>query len=168
MATVFEVGKRIDEMKGVNFSEMVSVVSEYSGADWRQYYRENIYPEDFYPDKNPDKNQDKVGYNKILLPFNFSTIDMYVIVWPKHFTSKFHDHAKNGCILKVLQGNLTEIVFTADSKIVKRRLCENDCNYMSNSMGVHKIENNSDDVAVTLHVYSPKKHVTRYFNDLTT
>ena len=91
-------------------------------------------------------------------------IDMFVISWSAHSHTKIHNHAKNGCIMKILKGQLTESIYDKNlANISMKTLCENSVGYMSDDVGYHKISNMSDHIAVSLHIYSPPNHITTYF-----
>ena len=46
---------------------------------------------------------------------------------------------------------------------VKNILNSGDISFMHDDIGYHQIINDNDDISVSLHVYSPPKHVTKYF-----
>ncbi|KAF6123584.1 cysteine dioxygenase type 1 [Phyllostomus discolor] len=77
--------------------------------------------------------------------------------------SSIHDHTNSHCFLKMLQGNLKETLFAWPDKksneMIKkseRTLRENQCAYINDSIGLHRVENISHtEPAVSLHLYSP-------------
>jgi cysteine dioxygenase len=90
--------------------------------------------------------------------------DVYIIVWNSYEKSKIHNHAENGCWLKVLKGKLQENLYDSnlnsiDHKIIK----EGDLSFIKNSIGYHNIINKENEKALTLHIYSPKDHKTNYY-----
>ena len=109
-------------------------------------------------------------WRKKKLDFNiFNWFELFIIVWNKGSKSKIHDHSEKGCILKVLQGELKETIYK-DSKsddlnenIVNTTIIKkSDTSFMHNDLGFHSIENISDDISISLHVYSPCNHKTKY------
>ena len=109
-------------------------------------------------------------YIRKKLDFNiFNWFELFIIVWNKGSKSKIHDHSEKGCILKVLQGELKETIYK-DSKsddlnenIVNTTIIKkSDTSFMHNDLGFHSIENISDDISISLHVYSPCNHKTKY------
>ncbi|XP_058878644.1 cysteine dioxygenase type 1-like isoform X3 [Acipenser ruthenus] len=78
--------------------------------------------------------------------------------------SSIHDHTDSHCFMKMLQGQLKETLFEwPDNKMnggmtkkSERILHENQCAYINDSIGLHRVENVSHtEPAVSLHLYSP-------------
>uniref|UniRef100_A0A8C0HQA0 Cysteine dioxygenase n=1 Tax=Buteo japonicus TaxID=224669 RepID=A0A8C0HQA0_9AVES len=78
--------------------------------------------------------------------------------------SSIHDHTDSHCFMKILQGNLKETLFEwpekkGNGEMIKkseRVLRENQCAYINDSIGLHRVENISHtESAVSLHLYSP-------------
>lgn len=73
--------------------------------------------------------------------------------------SPIHDHGNAHCIMKILQGNLTESRYafpTGDEEqpmelIQQTTHAENKVAYMADELGLHKIQNKGDDYAISLH-----------------
>ncbi|XP_005557607.1 cysteine dioxygenase type 1 isoform X1 [Macaca thibetana thibetana] len=86
-----------------------------------------------------------------------------------------HDHTNSHCFLKMLQGNLKETLFAWPDKksneMVKkseRVLRENQCAYINDSIGLHRVENISHtEPAVSLHLYSPPFDTCHAFDQRT-
>ncbi|NXD73509.1 CDO1 dioxygenase, partial [Eolophus roseicapillus] len=81
-----------------------------------------------------------------------------------HIYSSIHDHTDSHCFMKILQGNLKETLFKwpekkGNGEMIKkseRVLRENQCAYINDSIGLHRVENISHtESAVSLHLYSP-------------
>ena len=71
----------------------------------------------------------------------------------------------NGCLLKVLEGELEEFLYNKNLKLrTKSKIKKNTINYMNNNIGYHRITNNNNINAFSLHIYSPPNHKTIYFN----
>ena len=95
----------------------------------------------------------------------FPIFDVYYFKWQPFNRTTIHDHAKNGCLSKILSGDLTELIYDRENlkrpiKFVHHKL--NNVNYIDNKIGYHKIKNN-DDITISLHIYSPPKFKTKYF-----
>lgn len=132
-----------------NIKHLIDILNNYDGNDWMSYVM-----------INPDK------YNKILVvpPEENSDFDMYIITWNKHQESLIHNHSENGCVYKVLQGSISEEHYNIDLKLNSSKLvCKNIVGYIDNTIGYHKMINNTDEVVVTLHIYSPPNYKTTYF-----
>ena len=100
-------------------------------------------------------------YVKIPIKVN-DKFDIYILIWNKCIT-KIHNHAKNGCIMKVLKGSLLENRFDEKlKKISSNKIDENSISYIDDSLGYHNIQNNKE-LCVSLHIYSPPNFNTLYF-----
>lgn len=97
--------------------------------------------------------------------FKNDLCEVMLLSWEPGYTTLPHDHAANGCWLRVLQGSLTEVRY--DSDLVQQQvtaLPAGTISFMSNEFGYHAIFNDSSTVTWSLHVYSPPGHHTTYFN----
>jgi cysteine dioxygenase len=87
--------------------------------------------------------------------------DLLVLVWEPGKSSKVHNHPNSNCFVKVLKGTLHENQYhqAADSNQLElTRQIEVPCDavtYITDNIGVHKMENKSSEVVVTLHLYVP-------------
>ena len=48
------------------------------------------------------------------MPDHITDFDMYVIGWEGNYMSDIHDHAKHGCIMKIITGEVIEKRYTRD------------------------------------------------------
>jgi len=104
------------------------------------------------------------GYKKILI-YDHTLFDVYVIVWDKLGSSKIHDHSKNGCIFRIIEGILSEQIFDKNLVRLRRRIFgKNIVGYIDNSNGYHKIMNILEKYSVSLHLYSPSGYVANTFD----
>nr|XP_033784960.1 cysteine dioxygenase type 1 isoform X2 [Geotrypetes seraphini] len=99
-----------------------------------------------------------------------------ILCWGEGHGSSIHDHTDSHCFLKMLQGNLKETLFEwPDKKIneemVKKSenvLKENQCAYINDSIGLHRVENSSHtESAVSLHLYIPPFDACNTFDQRT-
>ena len=120
-----------NNMSIYNFNHFVSL---YNGTDWKEYIQEIGL--DFY----------KV---KIYLSKNFEII---LIIWKEGYSTPLHAHPENGCIIKVLEGNLVEEIINNKQKQINNYIPGN-VSYMHNSKGLHKISSIKN--SYSLHIYSP-------------
>lgn len=86
-------------------------------------------------------------------------IEIFVMCWKTGQGSKFHKHPDNGCIMMILDGELTE-EFKNNKNTIIRNYKKNDCNYIDNNMGIHRVFNNSYQDTISLHIYSPPNFYT--------
>ena len=107
-------------------------------------------------------NSDKYNRIRIITEDNFEII---LICWKKGQKSKIHDHPENGCLMKLLEGNLCETRYIREgNKMIKT--CSNNIlidnvSFISGSHGLHDIE--AIDDSVSLHIYSPPLYKPNYF-----
>ena len=90
--------------------------------------------------KNPINYQKKI----FMKTENFEIV---IISWEKFAKTNFHNHPKNGCVMKVLDGKLLE--YTNDGSKI---LCKNDINVKYHNE-FHSIK--SLDKTYSIHYYSP-------------
>ncbi len=137
--------------------DFIPFLTNYQGNDWKKY-------------KFTSTNS--ASYQKQLIPSRLSVntyFDIFLIHWPPGFQSKIHNHAENGCCLKVLQGTLQESRYQLNSldnsmtPLETNELPTNNVSFLSNEIGVHSISNPMTEWAVSLHVYSPQNFITTYF-----
>ena len=106
--------------------------------DWRQYVKLN-----------------KSKYNRNVV-YRDDLFEIIIITWLPGQHTKIHDHPSNGCLLKVLYGELCEI--RKKCKIREYHLQTNDISYMHSSLGKHIISNVHKKPAISIHVYSPPNY----------
>ena len=84
-----------------------------------------------------------------------------MICWDTDQGSPIHNHADNGCVLKVLEGELLEtqykslVDYEEPTKIT--HVTAGMSSYIDNGIGVHKIESPGQQT-VSMHIYSPPKY----------
>ena len=132
-------------MKTNNLSNSRKILQNYSYNDWKEYVN--------FSQENYMKN----------LVFRNKDIEAFVVCWLPGQETKIHNHSDNGCILKILQGNIDEIIYNNNLEVLKNNnLIKNDIQYIDNSIGIHKMINN-DEKTVSLHIYSPPNFVPSFF-----
>ena len=91
-----------------------------------------------------------------------NSYELIIICWKPNQKSKIHNHANNGCVLKVLEGEMTEHLYSlTNNKPVLNEInnyYRNDISYLNNKIGLHSICNNSNNNLISLHLYSPPNH----------
>lgn len=138
----------------IHMEKALSVLHAYSGVDWKAYI-----------------SFDAQHYTRYRVPMPPEVVDfdMYLIWWEFGQMSAIHDHADNGCIFKVLDGDLTEKRYTRDqtgSFVLQhdRTFGKGNTLYIADDIGYHALGNmHTEKRWVSLHVYSPAKYVTTYF-----
>jgi len=139
--------KIISKIIDSNFENVGNILKEYNENDWKKYV------------KTDDK---KYCRNKIFENENF---EIFIISWNKNQNAPIHDHSFIGCWLKVHEGDLIENRYESESLKLYQSTCmkTNDVSFMKNDIGYHSITNTSDDIAITIHVYNPPNHKTKFF-----
>ncbi len=131
------------------------ILNKYVGTDWEQYII-----------KTPIFS---CSYNKNLL-FSSEILDLYIITWPPQSSSKIHDHPDNGCIMRVLSGELEEdeYAYICESPVY---VATNIINSSGKNIGykkgkemLHKIRNNTNDFVISMHFYSKGGYKSVIYN----
>ncbi|KAK6492763.1 cysteine dioxygenase type 1-like isoform X2 [Huso huso] len=108
---------------------------------------------------------DKFRYTRNLVDEGNGKFNLIILCWGEGHGSSIHDHTDSHCFMKLLQGQLKETLFEwPDNKMnggmtkkSERILHENQCAYINDSIGLHRVENVSHtEPAVSLHLYSPQ------------
>lgn len=126
--------------------EVEHLIEKYNGNDYLEYVTES------------DEHYQKV---RVPIKSEFSDLyDIYILTWNPLQESMIHDHSKNGCILKVIEGELIEKQFTPSTDnpklISQSKIKEGNHGYINNEMAFHQVGNmSSNQRAVSLHIYSP-------------
>ncbi|VVU94590.1 Cysteine dioxygenase type I [seawater metagenome] len=83
---------------------------------------------------------------------------LMVICWAPHSKSPIHDHNCQ-CFYKVLEGSIVEKRYIEDgkklTKISKTSLGNGSIGHINDDLGVHLMENITNDYVYTLHLYIP-------------
>ena len=137
--------KMIDNIKK-NFKNSEKYLNNYFETDYKKYIILNEF---------------KYNSERIYID---DEIEVFIITWNKNQETKIHNHAKNGCFLKILEGSLVENVFNFDNlnKSGTKILRKGDISYMDDSIGLHSVKN-LDDISVSIHIYSPPNHLIKFY-----
>jgi hypothetical protein len=135
-----------------NLLDIKPILKNYSGNDWHEYYynKYNVNHSSFNNYlKIPIKFNELSNYNKY-------EYEMFLIIWHPHSYTALHKHSENGCLMKILEGNIIEQKILNQEGIFpqKNEYYTNDISYIHNSEGIHRIINNSFKEAYSLHIYS--------------
>ncbi|VDI19929.1 cysteine dioxygenase [Mytilus galloprovincialis] len=115
-------------------------------------------------------------YTRNLVDEGNGKFNLMILCWNTAQASSIHDHANSHCFLKVIEGHLNEELFDWPENeeihlmepIKKSRLDLNEVGYMSDELGIHRIENPSHtDNAVSLHLYCPPFDECQTFDQFT-
>ncbi|MCP4524139.1 MAG: hypothetical protein GY828_08025 [Candidatus Gracilibacteria bacterium] len=122
----------------INKGEIQKLLENYENTDWEKY-----------------KNINLETYNREYF-YQGDDFEIIVVTWGSGQETSIHGHPKNGCFVKVLEGELCEELYTSK----KRKLADSifrvgDIRYLDDEIGYHKILNKSSRESVSLHIYSP-------------
>lgn len=93
--------------------------------------------------------------------------ELILLCWEKNHETPIHCHGGEECWVNVIQGKLKETNYTFEKDILQETrvdiLEQGGVSYMNDNMGFHKLENNTDERAMSLHLYmDPIKHCSKY------
>ena len=121
--------------------ENKNILSSYNSNDWKQYI-----------------SFDKQDYKKNLV-YRDNNFEMFVVCWLPNQETKIHNHSEEGCLLKILEGNITEELYNKNFVLQeKNNLALSDVRYIDDSIGIHKMKNNEVNT-ISLHIYSPPNFI---------
>ena len=133
-----------------NLFDLIPLVVKYNidNIDWKKYVKFN-----------------KSYYNRIKLEeYSNNMFEFVLICWLPKQKSLIHNHPTNGCIMKILEGNIEETLYDNNMNITSINMyVTNDTTYIDNNKGIHKI--NPLDKSVTLHIYSPPNYIFKKYNE---
>ncbi|NP_001083506.1 cysteine dioxygenase type 1 L homeolog [Xenopus laevis] len=133
----------------VNIEEVQNIVESYESnpREWMKFAKFDQY-----------------RYTRNLVDEGNGKFNLMILCWGEGHGSSIHDHANSHCFLKILQGSLKETLYEwpkkkSNTEMVKKAegvLKLNQCAYINDSIGLHRVENPSHtETAVSLHLYSP-------------
>jgi cysteine dioxygenase len=153
--SIKDFDKLIDELT-LNLNDSINIISLYDSNELIKHYPND---EEFNNHKNT------YGYYKKLIYSN-DKFELYLIFWSPYASSPIHDHPEQGCVMKLLSGQLIEEVFINKNNIIKfdhrNIIYINDINNRYGNEIVHRILN-LDNFSVSLHLYFPPKFKQNIF-----
>ena len=113
-------------------------------------------------DNIPPKNE----YVRDLV-YREERFEIFLITWAPRAESKIHNHAPQGCVMKLLSGALLETKFDSVSLGTIGSTVHTTCtktSFIDNNIALHSICNQStDSYTLSLHVYSPPNYISQTF-----
>lgn len=134
---------------------------------------------------------DETQYTRSLIYGN-ENFDCILMCWPPGSKSTIHDHDESSCWVAVAEGSVHEVQYslprfdrkfteaehrdpaTAIGHCGKLRIVSESCldtcgsvtsTYANNEIGIHRVENRTDKLACTLHIYAPPLRKMRVFDE---
>lgn len=149
----------------MNLTNLISNLRRVDISNYHKLFRYHIFLKQYrtddwlnYLDKS---NLNKFQKNLIQRDKNF---EVFLINWPVEYESNIHNHASHGCLMKILQGNLKENIYSTQLDLLETKIKnKGNVSYIDDSIGYHSIHNQYDFNATSIHVYSPPLHKTDYF-----
>ncbi len=150
MKTLDELFNALDSAlrSGKKLKDLGPVLAGYSGDDWKQY---ETYKADHYA-RNLVKMNDQ--------------LELLVLCWEVNQGCPVHDHPVNGCLVRVMQSEVTENVYKLSLKpefISSSILPTDGIAYKEGNVILHEIINHSGKRAASIHIYSPSDYRPNYF-----
>lgn len=112
-------------------------LAETAFSDWRDYIQFN---DETYQRNIIVKNE---------------KFELTLICWRSGHHTDLHDHPANGCLIRILQGELFEKRRCPKEQETSSTLKAGQTVYMCNELGYHQITNQSGSDTISLHMYSP-------------
>ena len=139
----------ITSLQTEDFSNVGTILNNYTSDDWQKYINIDI---------------ENTGYVKTKL-YNNDKIEVFIIIWYPNSSIDFHDHSANGCFMKILQGQLLEnLISPIMTPITQHQLETGNVSYLCNSIGYHSLKNITNNIAVSINIYSPPNYNTQFIN----
>ena len=156
-----------------SFSQSYNILKQFNPSI-HDLYNINKY---YYQYKKQIINKDILNitendnYNYIKMQmFKNNYLDCYLIFWGPYSKSPIHNHSENGCYLKVLNGNLNELIYSNNN--LNQLICNKtnvinnkEIGYIHNTMGYHNIINPNNFMVTSIHIYSPPNFISKIFSE---
>ena len=95
-----------------------------------------------------------INYKKNLVYRN-TDFEVFVVCWTPKQKTLIHDHSENGCLFKVLEGNIVEYRYNHDKSANYYQHNVGSVEYIDNQIGYHQIKNPNNYFCYSLHLYPP-------------
>lgn len=140
----------------IKLSDCKKLMALYDSDDY------TMYIDKYCNDNHYNANH----YMRIKLKeFSNNNIEFIIIIWKPNAQSKIHDHPANGCLMRVLCGNIMEHTYNNMLELVAcNNLPKNIITYIENNTTLHSISNISNEISITLHIYSPPNYISNIYN----
>jgi len=98
--------------------------------------------------------ENKNKYNRKTVFYN-ENLELVIITWLPGQKALLHNHPDNGCIFKILEGEIKENFVSIDNSTSTNYYKKGDFSYIDNNLGIHDMNNIYNKRCVSLHIYSP-------------
>jgi len=100
-------------------------------------------------------------YTRNLISTDDETYTLLLLCWNPNKASPIHDHPCDGCWMKILQGGINEKRYRLDEN-QQELICTKDSTFregeiafIDDHLGLHKVGNEGNELALSMHLYSP-------------
>jgi len=155
--TIIELGNKVSREleNGKTLLESYKYLELYKGLDWLNY----LY-------KDLAQDQKHIKSHQRFIVYSDKNIDVVLIIWNSHIECQPHDHPHNGCLLKLMCGNLLEREFLKTNEFFlfkQYNLLQEGSIYYQEGDYIHSIRNNSNDLSCSLHIYAPSNYISKKY-----
>ncbi len=155
MDSVESLEELIDKLDQSDFSNLGKIIRQM-----------NISPNEF----ESYASWDKKGYTRNCINRN-NEYELILLCWRKGDTTPIHGHGGQICWVYQIEGQMTEIRYKKDRsgnliEANRKHLSPGMTSFMSNSMGYHKLNNDTNGRALTLHIYVSPITSCEVFNEI--
>ncbi|KAI0243455.1 hypothetical protein L0F63_007101, partial [Massospora cicadina] len=144
-----ELGDHGLDSEHVDVPKIMKLMSEYRSKpeDWIKYAH--------FDDKK---------YTRNLVDSGNGSFNLLVLAWGPGQASPIHDHAGSHCIMKILDGQLQEYLYSwpEDHSNASPMRCnrttsyhKNQVTYIHDKIGLHRVKNATSSNSLSLHLYTP-------------
>jgi cysteine dioxygenase len=174
-------------LKGSNFN--AHNVRQISKEMEKWFPRPSEYGQ-YIPTLSDAGDQSRQGYTRNLV-FGNEDFDCILMCWPAGSQSTIHDHDSSSCWVTVVEGSVHEVQYAlprldkqfleaeqrhpatavghcGELKVVNVAMLDASGGvtgtYANNDIGIHRVENRTNEMACTLHVYAPPLRKMKVFD----
>jgi len=124
--------------KNITPEEWKQILNQYTGDDYKKYVT---------------CNTQTYARNYVI---NTELFDVLVLCWKPGQKTMLHGHPKDGCFVKILEWEITEILYDSEKQpLHTTTLKEGEVMYNHDSIGYHILENTTSENTISLHIYAP-------------
>ena len=141
-----DIDRNLRDGKDLQFLD--TLLEQYTGNDWEAWA--------LFDDEKYARN----------LLFRNDIFEVLVLCWGIGQSSRPHDHPAKGCLVKVLEGELTEKIFrrSDELKLIEEHIIvKGQIAFQKGDQILHDIINHSGKRAVSLHIYAEPLYQPMFF-----
>lgn len=96
--------------------------------------------------------------------------ELILLCWNPGDVTPVHCHGQQRCWVRQVSGKLEEVIYQKNrsgklGELRRHELQSGGLSYMDDAMGYHSLQNNSDAMAMSLHLYAKPIESCTYYND---